>query len=47
MKKFLNNNKTKFEKMLDVPTNHFVDEKSLKERQEQWKSIAESDDYSD
>ena len=40
-------NKTKFEKMLDVPTNHFVDEKSLKERQEQWKSIAESDDYSD
>ncbi len=40
-------NKTKFEKMLDVPTNHFVDEKSLKERQENWKSIAESDNYSD
>lgn len=40
-------NNTKFEKMLDVPTNYVWDEQSFQERKEEWKSIAESDDYSD
>jgi len=39
--------KTKFERMLDVPTNHILDDDSLQERKDEWNTIAESDNYSD